>query len=175
MDRKGGEPDQHGWTKAGRSSPSSGSFTITAYTYQWVAGAWGSCSGGSQTRSVSCQRSDGATVASTFCSGSAPTSSQSCQSSTCPGHAVSQRGSNGAQYTCSCDASSASGGAIWGTTYYTDDSSLCYAARHAGRIGAGGGTITYVIYPGLSSYAATTQNGITSYSWGSWGGSYYFR
>jgi hypothetical protein len=53
------------------------------YTYSWSYGDWGSCSAtacgvsGKQTRSYSCKRSDGATVANSFCSGS-PLISQTC-------------------------------------------------------------------------------------------------
>ena len=57
----------------------SGSFTAPdCYTYSWQTGSWGSCSSCSQTRSVWCQRSDGATVADSYCSGTKPATSQSC-------------------------------------------------------------------------------------------------
>ncbi len=62
---------------------------------------------------------------------------------------------------------------VWGTDVYTDDSSVCTAAVHAGRITlTQGGTVTIEIRPGQSSYTASTRNGITSRSYGSWSGSF---
>ncbi len=68
-------------------------------------------------------------------------------------------------YTCpaSCDLSS-----IWGAGTYTDDSNICTAARHAGIIGAEGGTFDLIITPGQAEYPSIEQNGVTSSSWGSW-------
>ncbi len=60
-------------------------------TYSWTSGSWSTCSqtcgSGSQTRSVTCQRSDGTTVASSSCdAGSTPSTSQTCYgTSTCTG------------------------------------------------------------------------------------------
>ncbi|MET7398052.1 LCCL domain-containing protein [Dactylosporangium sp. NPDC005572] len=55
---------------------------------------------------------------------------------------------------------------IYGTDTYTDDSRICTAAVHAGRITyAGGGTVTVTPSSGLSSYTGTVRNGVTSYSW----------
>ena len=62
---------------------------------------------------------------------------------------------------------------IWGTGTYSDDSSICTAAAHAGVINlATGGSFTVTIQPGLPDYPATTQNGISSSHWGSWGRSF---
>ena len=66
-------------------------------------------------------------------------------------------------------------GTVWGTDIYTDDSSVCTAAVHAGLIDlASGGDVTIVMLPGRDSYAPSTRNGITSVSWGSWGSSFSF-
>jgi len=58
-----------------------------AYTYSWSIGSYGSCSascgGGTQTRSVVCKRSDGATVADSHCSGSKPGTTRSCNTQSC--------------------------------------------------------------------------------------------
>ncbi len=62
------------------------------------------------------------------------------------------------------------GGAIWGTGTYTSDSSICAAAQHYGWIPPGaGGTVSYRTVPGQGAYDASTQNGLTSYSYGEWG------
>ena len=69
----------------------------------------------------------------------------------------------------------ASTGSIWGTDVYTDDSSVAKAAVHAGVLAVGETkTVTISILAGQDSYAATTNNGITSSSWGRWSGSYSF-
>jgi hypothetical protein len=66
-------------------------------------------------------------------------------------------------------------GTIWGTTIYTDDSAVCKAAMHAGLISqAAGGSVTIAIADGQQSYAATTQNGVTSSGWSTWGRSFVF-
>lgn len=62
----------------------------------------------------------------------------------------------------------AAGGSVWGTDYYTTDSSLAMAAVHAGAIRKGQtGVVKVTIYPGRSQYAASTRYGVTSAAWGS--------
>ncbi|MGI2909344.1 LCCL domain-containing protein [Tolypothrix sp. VBCCA 56010] len=66
-------------------------------------------------------------------------------------------------------------GTVWGTEIYTDDSSICSAAVHAGLITArNGGKVTITIRPGEDSYNGTTRNGVSSQSYGSWQGSFIF-
>ncbi len=55
------------------------------YTYAWQTSTWGSCraisecsSSGTQTRTVTCRRSDGATVAGSFCTATKPATTQTC-------------------------------------------------------------------------------------------------
>jgi hypothetical protein len=85
------------------------------------------------------------------------------------------RGRNGQQFTFTCPGNGTISGRIWGTDIYTDDSSICTAAAHAGLISVQqGGIVTIEIRAGLSSYAASTRNGITTRSYGSWGGSFVF-
>jgi LCCL domain len=92
--------------------------------------------------------------------------------STWDASATAFRGHNGARYVFTCP-SYGTAGSIWGTDVYTDDSSVCTAAVHAGRITlAGGGTVTVEIRPGESSYTGSARNGITSSSYGPWTGSY---
>lgn len=60
-------------------------------------------------------------------------------------------------------------GAIWGTGTYTSDSSICGAAQHFGWIAPGAGaSVSYRMVPGQQSYSGSTQNGITTQSFGSW-------
>lgn len=86
--------------------------------------------------------------------------------------AAAFRGRNGARFVYTCPSYGVASG-VWGTDTYTDDSSVCTAAVHAGRITlAGGGQVTIEIRPGQQSYQGSTRNGITSISYGAWSGSY---
>ena len=84
------------------------------------------------------------------------------------------RGWQGTQLTYRCMA----GGepdAVWGTGTYTDDSSICTAAVHAGLITfEDGGEVTIEILPGLPGYPATLSHGVESRSFASWSGSFAF-
>ncbi len=64
-----------------------GYLTIT-FTYDWSIGQYSECSnicgGGTKTRSVVCQRSDGQTVPDANCSEPKPTSEESCNNQACP-------------------------------------------------------------------------------------------
>ena len=74
------------------------------------------------------------------------------------------------EYVCPADGKA---GTMYGTDVYTDDSSVCTAAVHDGRItAADGGTITVEIRPGQDSYESTTRNGVKSTSFGQWSGSF---
>ncbi len=87
--------------------------------------------------------------------------------------ATSLRGRNGQRFTFGCPAGTISG-RIWGTDLYTDDSSICTAAVHAGLIGLGGGNVTIEIRPGASSYQASRRNGVGTNGYGGWSGSFVF-
>ncbi len=79
------------------------------------------------------------------------------------------------QFTFSCPSGIGQTRSIWGTDVYTYDSSICTAAVHAGRISLqNGGIVTIQIRPGAGSYAGSSRNGISSNSYGAWGGSYIF-
>jgi hypothetical protein len=89
---------------------------------------------------------------------------------------MAYRGQNGTVVSCICSrAKATSGSAVWGTDYYTDDSALCVAAVHAGRITFLGGTIHAVITGERNSYIGSHRNGVVSESWGRFSGSYYFQ
>src|SRR6266851_3375642 len=66
----------------------------------------------------------------------------------------------------------AAGGApgnVWGTDVYTDDSSVCTAAVHAGLISlAGGGAVEIEIRSGLPGYLGSSRNGVSSSGYGAW-------
>jgi hypothetical protein len=87
--------------------------------------------------------------------------------------ATSLRGRTGQRFTFSCPAGSLSG-RIWGTDVYTDDSSICTAAVHAGLIGLSGGTVTIEIRPSQASYQSSTRNGVRANGFGGWNGSFVF-
>jgi len=89
--------------------------------------------------------------------------------------ATSLRGQDGQRATYICPANGKFG-SVWGTDLYTDDSSICTAAVHAGLISAArGGTVTIEIRPGANYYSGTTRSGVTSNNYGSWHGSFIFN
>ena len=58
------------------------------------------------------------------------------------------------------------GGSIWGTDVYTNDSALATAAVHAGVLRAGEtGIVKVTMLPALPQYHGSTNNGITSQPW----------
>ncbi len=62
---------------------------------------------------------------------------------------------------------------VWGTDIYTNDSSVCLAAAHAGVITlADGGTVQVTMLPGEESYTGTERNGVTTLDYGEWGDSF---
>src|SRR5689334_5704213 len=68
--------------------------------------------------------------------------------------------------TCPSDCTQ---GVIWGSGIYTDDSSVCTAAIHAGALSEEGGEVEVTIMEGQDQYDSSRENGILSGSWGSWG------
>ncbi|HUZ82892.1 MAG TPA: LCCL domain-containing protein [Gaiellaceae bacterium] len=84
------------------------------------------------------------------------------------------RGQNGKRFSYFCPVGGTPA-TVWGTGVYTDDSSVCTAAVHAGLVSfAHGGSVKIRIRPGLSAYKASTRHGVTTRSYGSWSGSYAF-
>lgn len=58
---------------------------------------------------------------------------------------------------------------VWGTDIYTNDSSVCLAAAHAGVITlADGGMVKVTMLPGEEEYEGSKQNGVQSNAYGSW-------
>ena len=129
---------------------------------------------------VSAQRMTGSSSAPTVYATAAPAPAPGTISGTTNGGttwdatAASYRGSNGQRYTYSCPANGGLG-SVWGTDTYTDDSSVCAAAMHAGLITqAAGGTVTIEIRPGQSSYTGSSRNGVDSQNYDAWEGSFVF-
>jgi hypothetical protein len=79
---------------------------------------------------------------------------------------------NGQPTALSCPAGGTAG-RVYGTDTYTDDSSICTAAVHAGLITLDeGGTIILHMRPGLARYPGTRRNGIASTAWQAWHASF---
>lgn len=76
--------------------------------------------------------------------------------------------------SCSCSAGATASGTIWGTETYTEDSTICRAALHAGAIPAEGGTVTLMRAPSQAAYRASTQHGVESEEYGAWPSSFRF-
>jgi hypothetical protein len=66
-------------------------------------------------------------------------------------------------------------GTVWGTDLYTDDSSPCLAAVHAGRLPSGAsGRVYGYIAPPSGHFAGSERNGIATQDYGAWPGAYQF-
>jgi LCCL domain-containing protein/VWA domain-containing protein len=76
--------------------------------------------------------------------------------------------------TCECSPESVKVGSLWGTELYTDDSSVCRAAVHAGVITSAGGKVTIYPYGAQDSYEGSERRGVYSSDYGAWGGSFGF-
>ena len=65
------------------------------------------------------------------------------------------------------------GGTVWGTDDYTDDSDIATAAVHAGLVKVGEEALVRLTPGvGLMSYVGSTRNGVASLNYGNWGGTY---
>lgn len=84
------------------------------------------------------------------------------------------RGMNGKSYQFRCPAGKPLPESVTGSGPYTDASSICSAAAHAGAIDAQrGGTVMIRILPGRNSYPGTTRNFIRTADYAHpWGGSF---
>ena len=89
-------------------------------------------------------------------------------------NAVEHRGNLNIRYVYVCppNLSKSGVGTVWGTDTYSDDSSVCAAAVHAGAITFAGGSVTVEMRSGLDSYSGSTRNGVGTQDWGSWSGSF---
>ena len=85
-------------------------------------------------------------------------------------NATFARGQNGRSVTLVCPPGEPSN--AWGSKVYTDDSSVCTAALHAGAIDRRGGAITVTIQPGRSKYEGSSSNGVETHDYGAHDGSF---
>lgn len=84
------------------------------------------------------------------------------------------RGQNGRAFSLLCPPGG-SPGTVWGTSVYTDDSSICSAAQHAGVLNPMvGGPVTFYVRPGMPAYIGSPRNGVTTLNYGSYAGSFVF-
>ncbi len=87
----------------------------------------------------------------------------------CPSF-ITQSGKNppGTSLTCVCDkALDLQVGAAYGVDRYSNDSPICVAARHAGKLPEPGGTVTVYAAEGCGKFEGSTRNDVTTKSWGS--------
>lgn len=84
------------------------------------------------------------------------------------------RGMNGKSYLFRCPTGKPAPESVTGSGVYTDASSICAAAAHAGAIDAQrGGMVMIQILPGQNDYRGTMQNFIRSADYPQkWGGSF---
>lgn len=84
------------------------------------------------------------------------------------------RGMNGKSYLFRCPSGKPAPESVTGSGVYTDASSICAAAAHAGAIDAQrGGLVMIQILPGQNDYHGTMQNFIHSADYArAWGGSF---
>ncbi len=81
----------------------------------------------------------------------------------------------GAVVFLTCPAGGSVAATIWGTDVYTNDSAICVAAVHAGKItAAAGGRVVIRVEAGEASYTGSARNGVASADYGGWGGSFVF-
>lgn len=89
--------------------------------------------------------------------------------------AVSLGGRSGERFTFDCPAIDQPKNRVYGTDTYTADSPICQAAIHAGVLKRGrAGAVTIEIGRGAREYLGSTQNGVTSASFGPYASSYTF-
>lgn len=81
----------------------------------------------------------------------------------------------GERYEFSCPGGGMTGATVWGSDLYTDDSAICPAAVHAGKIGTySGGTAAIEVLSGQPSYTGSDRNGVTTLDHGLWTRSFHF-
>jgi hypothetical protein len=157
-----------------------------------ACGAMGSCAAGScacaagttrcgascvdtRTDAMHCGRCMNACPGGMACAGGSCGAPPATWSTNALDHDCAMPGVVGATFTYACPPGGTAG-SVWGTDVYTNDSSVCTAGVHFGRINlATGGMVTIQMAPGQAMYMGSMRNGITSSDYGMWGCSYLFR
>ena len=87
---------------------------------------------------------------------------------------VGYRGKSGI-FSINITGAASTGGSVWGTDIYTDDSDIRKAAVHAGVIQNGENKTVYIeVLPGNPSYSGSFRNSVSTFPYGNWQGSYKF-
>ncbi|MHA1537478.1 MAG: LCCL domain-containing protein, partial [Alphaproteobacteria bacterium] len=89
------------------------------------------------------------------------------EAANCPNNYSRYRNSHRA-FTCYCPAYRTTRGRVWGSGVYTDDSSICRAARHAGAVSSRGGNVSVRGARGRTGYRGSYRNGVGSANYGRW-------
>ncbi|NJN73826.1 MAG: hypothetical protein HC799_13965 [Limnothrix sp. RL_2_0] len=85
------------------------------------------------------------------------------------------RGLTGREFQVICPAGNTTG-SVWGTDIYSDGSSICAAAIHAGKIdSATGGSVKFEMLGEQSAFFGGDRHGVSTNSYGAWGGSFQFK
>lgn len=66
------------WSCVGSNGGTSSSCNASRVSYSWNIGSWGTCNGGNQNRSVTCQNNSGNTVSNSLCPPPTPSTTRSC-------------------------------------------------------------------------------------------------
>jgi hypothetical protein len=94
----------------------------------------------------------------------------------CVQQARQVQGNNGTSWYVRCPAGCSGGATVWGTDVYTDDSSVCVSAVHAGRIDPSVGGIVLVTWvAGPPIHAGSLRNGVHSVDYGPWQRSFFVQ
>lgn len=85
------------------------------------------------------------------------------------------RGLTGREFQVICPAGNTPG-SVWGTNIYSDGSSICAAAIHAGKLDSTtGGSVKFEMIGEQSAFSGSDRHGISTDSYGAWGGSFQFK
>jgi len=85
------------------------------------------------------------------------------------------RGLTGREFNVICPAGNTSG-SVWGTDIYSDGSSICAAAIHAGKLDSTiGGSVKFEMLGEQSAFSGSDRHGISTSSYSAWGGSFEFK
>jgi hypothetical protein len=96
-----------------------------------------------------------------------------CPMGECP-HAFNEIKDVGPKSEIECKCGTYAEGTIYGTGIYTQDSSICAAAKHVGLIDDEGGVVKAKAAPGCGKYEGKKQNGVESHEWAEYKASFYF-